>query len=344
MPQIIDTPAPPANLFGAPGPRDSFAAIADPDGGTAGMLAEDRRQDRPHPPARRQVGHPGRRDLPAQFVVHDLDFRRASGPERRMLDLGLIYGDGPKHDAFCYQVRPRPAPAGTAAGRPRGRRQLAGLGARATCRAPARNLDRAVEPGPRCWCRTPSRTQPLLGQVQVLWALMHNAVAQHARRDPQRRRRLRAGAADQLRHLSRRDPPRRARHLADAAVPRPLRRRRCRRLAPAARGRTPPGRAAGARAGARDLRAERPAGDRPAQPRAPDHGRAAARHAADRGLAGRLLEVLRHRIVRPAEGPGAGAACGAPLRDRAGSRDGRIPPMVSSCATWLRVRAVGCAR
>ena len=100
---------------------------------------EDRRQDRPHPPARRQVGHPGRRDLsrPVRRARPRLpDPRRRAG--RNLLDLGLIYGDGPKHDAFCYQV-PAEAGAGVTCsgsagpGRPRPRRPGA---RRATCRAP----------------------------------------------------------------------------------------------------------------------------------------------------------------------------------------------------------------
>ena len=76
-------------------------------------------------------------DIPAgatyltQFVVHDLDFpTRDARPAAACSTSALIYGDGPKHDAFCYQV-PAEAGAGAApaAHRPRpADADLAGLG------------------------------------------------------------------------------------------------------------------------------------------------------------------------------------------------------------------------
>lgn len=128
-------------------------------------------------------------DIPAgstyftQFVVHDLDFRGpddASGPIR--LDLALIYGDGPGHDAYCYQVPSRP-------GMPR---HLLRIGrSRPTATSPAWGAARDL---PRIGCphldahAAESKTEVLipnrfsdsnllLGQVQTLWMLLHNAIA-----------------------------------------------------------------------------------------------------------------------------------------------------------------------
>ena len=116
-------------------------------------------------------------------MVHDLDFpTRDALPVRNLLDLGLIYGDGPKHDAFCYQV---PAEAGAG-------RHLLRIGrARPTPTSPAWGAARDL---PRTSCphldQRPAETRTevlvpnsfsdsnlLLGQMQVLWALMHNAIA-----------------------------------------------------------------------------------------------------------------------------------------------------------------------
>ncbi len=119
----------------------------------------------------------------AQFVVHDLDFR---GPDDRAgpirLDLALIYGDGPGHDATCYQVPSRP-------GMPR---HLLRIGrSRPTATSPAWGAARDL---PRIGCPhldahaaeaktevlIPNRfsdSNLLLGQVQTLWMLLHNAIA-----------------------------------------------------------------------------------------------------------------------------------------------------------------------
>jgi hypothetical protein len=119
----------------------------------------------------------------AQFVIHDLDFR---GPDDRAgpirLDLALIYGDGPGHDATCYQVPSRP-------GMPR---HLLRIGrSRPTPTSPAWGAARDL---PRIGCPhldahaaeaktevlVPNRfsdSNLLLGQVQTLWMLLHNAIA-----------------------------------------------------------------------------------------------------------------------------------------------------------------------
>lgn len=119
----------------------------------------------------------------AQFVVHDLDFRGPDdqdGPIR--LDLALVYGDGPGHDALCYQVPARP-------GLPR---HLLRIGrSRPTSTSPAWGAARDL---PRIGCPhldahaaetktevlIPNRfsdSNLLLGQVQTLWMLLHNAIA-----------------------------------------------------------------------------------------------------------------------------------------------------------------------
>ena len=119
----------------------------------------------------------------AQFVVHDLDFR---GPDDRAgpirLDLALVYGDGPGHDATCYQVPSRP-------GMPR---HLLRIGrSRPIPTSPAWGAARDL---PRIGCPhldahaaeaktevlIPNRfsdSNLLLGQVQTLWMLLHNAIA-----------------------------------------------------------------------------------------------------------------------------------------------------------------------
>ena len=183
MPQTLQA-APPRNLFGEPGPRDLFAAIGDPDIGpgraTLQKIADKIGRTR-RPGAKSDIAA-GATYL-TQFVVHDLDFpTREALPVRNLLDLGLIYGDGPKHDAFCYQV---PAEAGAG-------RHLLRIGrARPTPTSPAWGAARDL---PRTSCPnldqrpTETRTEVLvpnsfsdsnmlLGQMQVLWALMHNAIA-----------------------------------------------------------------------------------------------------------------------------------------------------------------------
>ncbi len=119
----------------------------------------------------------------AQFAIHDLDLHgredRFGGPR---LDLALIYGDGPRHDAFAYQVPTGP-------GEPR---SLLRVGrARPAWNSPAWGATRDL---PRTACphldsngaetrsevlipNTFSDSNLLLGQVQTLWALLHNALA-----------------------------------------------------------------------------------------------------------------------------------------------------------------------
>ena len=125
-------------------------------------------------------------------------------------------------------ARHRPAPAADRPG-PADPRSVAGWG-------PARDLPRTTCPHldaqpseARSEVLVPngfSDSNVLLGQVQVIWALMHNAIAGTLAEPRGPDAAFELAAADQPRHLSRRDPPRPARHLADAAVPRPLRRDR----------------------------------------------------------------------------------------------------------------------
>ncbi len=184
MPHTIEALAPARNLFGVPGPQDLFAAIADPDSAAgravlqkiAGKIGRTRR-----PRAKSDI--PAGVTYLTQFVVHDLDFpTRDALPDTSLLDLGLIYGDGPKHDAFCYQV-PYEAGAG---------RHLLRIGrARPTATSPAWGAARDL---PRTSCpnldtrpvetrtevlvpNTFSDSNLLLGQAQTLWVLMHNAIA-----------------------------------------------------------------------------------------------------------------------------------------------------------------------
>ncbi len=127
-------------------------------------------------------------DIPAgvtyftQFLVHDLDFRgtaEADGGPR--LDLALIYGDGPRHDAFAYQVPHH-------AGEPR---SLLRVGrTRPTQTSPAWGAARDL---PRIACphldtggadlrtevlvpNTLSDSNLILGQIQVAWTLLHNSL------------------------------------------------------------------------------------------------------------------------------------------------------------------------
>ncbi len=128
-------------------------------------------------------------DIPAgvtyltQFVVHDLDFLTREGTaEASLLDLAILYGDGPKHDAFCYQIPTEP-------GRPR---FLLRLGrTRPTSKSPAwgarRDLPRESCPHldakgveTKTEVMVPnafSDNNVLFGQMQTLWALTHNAIA-----------------------------------------------------------------------------------------------------------------------------------------------------------------------
>ncbi len=99
----------PRNLFGTPSEGETFAGLG-------------QEADAETDPALRRIAakigatrRPGAAsDIPAgatylaQFASHDLDFRgRVGDAEHGRLDLGLIYGDGPKHDTFCYQLPER---------------------------------------------------------------------------------------------------------------------------------------------------------------------------------------------------------------------------------------------
>ena len=128
-------------------------------------------------------------DIPAgatymgQFMVHDLDFlTRESTASGNMLDLALIYGDGPRHDAAFYQVPSAPGK----------RRHLLRLNrTRPTVSSPpwgaARDLPRVACPhldakgvDQRSEVLVPntfSDSNMLLGQFQTVWALLHNGIA-----------------------------------------------------------------------------------------------------------------------------------------------------------------------
>ena len=116
----------------------------------------------------------------AQFVAHDLDYAGRTAAGR--LDLGMIYGAGPKRDAFCYQV-PKQAATGRhllRVGRTRTSDQSPAWG-------PARDLPRTTCPHldaqpseARSEVLVPnglSDSNAMLGQVHVIWTLMHNALA-----------------------------------------------------------------------------------------------------------------------------------------------------------------------
>ena len=171
------------NLFGAALPSEQFAGL-DPATvqGRAELAAIAAKIG-----ATRRPG--AKSDIPAgvtyltQFVVLDLDFptreTAAGGP---LLDLGLIYGDGPKHDACCYQV---PFQAGLdrhllRIGRTRPTASSPAWGAtRDLPRTSCPNLDaRPVESRSEVLVpNSVSDSNLLLGQIQVVWALLHNAIA-----------------------------------------------------------------------------------------------------------------------------------------------------------------------
>ena len=162
---------------------EAFAAIADPESDAgcdilraiAGKIGATRRPGV-------QSSIPAGSTYLAQFVTHDIDFRSPEDPSGApRLDLALIYGDGPRHDAFAYQV---PSGAGE-------QRSLLRLGrARPSDTSPAWGAARDL---PRAACphldahgvesksevlvpNTLSDSNLILGQVQTLWAMLHNAV------------------------------------------------------------------------------------------------------------------------------------------------------------------------
>jgi hypothetical protein len=171
-----------ADILAEPGPGEAFAAIPDPEGaGREALVAVAAKIGRTRKPLALSDIPAGSTYL-AQFAVHDIDLRAredVGGAPR--LDLALIYGDGPRHDSFAYQVPDRP-------GEPR---SLLRTGrAKPSWNSPAwgaaRDLPRAACPHldargeeARTEVLVPngfSDSNLLLGQVQTLWALLHNAV------------------------------------------------------------------------------------------------------------------------------------------------------------------------
>jgi Animal haem peroxidase len=176
MALTTETTIPGSNLFGVPAPDDRFAGIADPVSERDVLARIARKIANTRRPGVRSAIPAGATYL-AQLVAHDLDYAGAG-----RLDLGIVYGDGPRRDASCYQV---PQERGTGrhllrVGRTRTREHLPVWG-------PARDLPRAAcphldaRPGEgRSEVLVPnelSDSNLLLGQMHLLWALAHNAVA-----------------------------------------------------------------------------------------------------------------------------------------------------------------------
>jgi hypothetical protein len=180
----IATTDPASNLFGAPANGDRFAGIADPEGehGREVLRKIAAKIARTAQPEARSDIPAGATSL-AQLAAHDLDFLTPDGtPEGSLLDLAVLYGDGPRHDAFAYQVPARP-------GAPR---HLLRIGrTRTTATSPAwgaaRDLPRASCPhhdkhpaDAKSEVKVPNTitdSKQLLGQMQVRWALLHKAIA-----------------------------------------------------------------------------------------------------------------------------------------------------------------------
>ena len=172
------------DIFDSPTRAERFAGIGDPEDaeGLAILKAIAKKIGDTRVPGKLSAIPAGTTYL-TQFVVHDLDFLTREGtPEERLLDLALIYGDGPRHDAFCYQVPTEPGAA----------RYLLRIGrARPTATSPAWGAARDL---PRESCphldakgveaksevlvpNSFSDNNALLAQMQTVWALTHNAVA-----------------------------------------------------------------------------------------------------------------------------------------------------------------------
>lgn len=185
MPYASDLIPSGQNLFGKPAKADCFA-------GLEGLGAHRKRTilaaiTRKIASTRR----PGRlSDIPAgatylaQLVAHDLN---SAGRSRGMLDLGLLYGEGPNEDSLLYQA-PRRAGVGRhllRLGRTRAGQAWPVPGGQAA--GPARDLPRTncpyVDPlvtdgRPDVLVATQrSDSNLLLAQMHVLWALLHNAAA-----------------------------------------------------------------------------------------------------------------------------------------------------------------------
>lgn len=171
------------NLFGTAHPSERFAGL---DPATEQGKAElesiaDKIASTRRPGAKSDI--PAGVTYLTQLVVLDLGFPSRDGVEGGpLLDLGIVYGDGPKHNACSYQV---PFQAGMARhllriGRTRPTASSPAWGAtRDLPRTSCPNLDaRPVES--RSEVLVPSSASDsnlLLAQIQVLWALMHNAIA-----------------------------------------------------------------------------------------------------------------------------------------------------------------------
>jgi hypothetical protein len=181
------------NLFGMPGEGESAAALAVPTEWHGDLCPEQRallgiaqRIGRSDPERRVDAISriPAGATYFAQFIAHDLDFLTREGTRNAsLLDLGLIYGDGPRNDSQYYQVPRKPGQ----------RRHLLRMNrARPTESSPpwgaARDLPRLACPHldahpaeSRTEVLVPnafSDSNLLLGQVQTLWALLHNAIAE----------------------------------------------------------------------------------------------------------------------------------------------------------------------
>lgn len=173
-----------AGFFRSPAPHERFSAILatqEPEGRAALAAIAAKIGATRHPGSESDI--PAGSTYLAQFVAHDLDFLTREGAGTgSLLDLALIYGDGPKHDAFCYQVPTEPHQS----------RYLLRLGrARPTATSPAWGAARDL---PRSACphldargvdiksevlvpNTFSDSNGLLAQMQTIWALSHNAIA-----------------------------------------------------------------------------------------------------------------------------------------------------------------------
>ena len=174
------------NLFGL---SDPSGVVADRGDGSvvgaraalariAGKIGKTRR-----PGARSDI--PAGATYLAQFVALDLaqpcreSGRDLVGAEGR-LELGLVYGDGPQHDAACYQIPAEPGEPRTRlrVGRARPKPSSPAWGAlRDLPRVACPHLD--AHPGDgRSDVLVPdarSDSNLVLGQIHVLWSLLHNA-------------------------------------------------------------------------------------------------------------------------------------------------------------------------
>ncbi|WP_299131465.1 hypothetical protein [uncultured Amaricoccus sp.] len=172
------------DIFDSPAKGERFVMIGDPEAaeGLAILKAIAKKIGDKHAPHKLSEIPSGTTYL-TQFAVHDLDFLTREGTaEESLLDLALIYGDGPRHDAFCYQVPTEPG----------GTRYLLRLGrTRPTATSPAWGAARDL---PRESCphldakgvdtksevlvpNSFSDNNALLAQMQTVWALAHNAFA-----------------------------------------------------------------------------------------------------------------------------------------------------------------------